>query len=48
MVQTRSDQTPREIVEEKGWLRIGDEASLKALCESLIDRNSAKVKDRLK
>jgi Asp-tRNA(Asn)/Glu-tRNA(Gln) amidotransferase B subunit len=34
---------PKDIVEEQGWTRIGDENSLKALCEKLIARNLDKV-----
>ncbi|KAI8336671.1 Aspartyl/glutamyl-tRNA amidotransferase subunit B [Chlamydoabsidia padenii] len=43
MVQSKSNQMPRDIVEEKGWLRIGDAASLKSLCESIIQRNPDKA-----
>ncbi|ORZ12690.1 Aspartyl/glutamyl-tRNA amidotransferase subunit B [Absidia repens] len=44
MVQNQSNKMPKDIVEEKGWVRIGDENSLKALCETLIAKNSDKAK----
>ncbi|KAI8085068.1 B subunit of glutamyl-tRNA amidotransferase [Halteromyces radiatus] len=43
MVQNKSKLMPKEIVQEKGWLRIGDEDSLKTLCETLIAKNPEKA-----
>jgi hypothetical protein len=35
-----------EIVEERGWIKVGDESTLREMCLALMDKNPDKVNKR--
>ncbi|KAI9019312.1 aspartyl/glutamyl-tRNA amidotransferase subunit B [Phycomyces nitens] len=43
MLEGNSNEMPMDIVEKKGWIRMGDNAKLKALCENLVKQHSEKA-----
>ncbi|CAO3611752.1 unnamed protein product [Cunninghamella echinulata] len=44
MIQNKSTNMPKDIIEEKGWMRINNEDQLKSLCQKLVDNNPKKAK----
>ncbi|CAO3622070.1 unnamed protein product [Cunninghamella blakesleeana] len=44
MVQEKSTVMPKDIIEEKGWMKINNDDQLKYLCQKLVDSNPKKAK----
>jgi Asp-tRNA(Asn)/Glu-tRNA(Gln) amidotransferase B subunit len=44
MIEEAGGRLASDIVEEKGWKKVGDESTLREMCLNLMDKNPDKVR----